>query len=223
VSVRFGAFTLDVDQRRLLRDDVDLHLTPKAFDLLALLIQQAPRVVPKAELHERLWPGTFVSDATLVGLVKEVRRVLGADGQPSPLVRTAHRVGYGFSGVVERATQSPTPLATHWVVAGSRRIPLSDGENLIGRDPAATVWLDVAGVSRRHACIRITPGSITLEDLASKNGTKLGDRIVTSPTGLRDEDRIHVGHVQIVFRVAAAGMSTETLGSHTPPLRRRKT
>ena len=53
-----------------------VHVTPKAFDLLQLLIEQAPRVVEKRELHERLWRGTFVSDATLVGLVKELRRGL---------------------------------------------------------------------------------------------------------------------------------------------------
>ena len=222
MSVHFGAFTLDIDQRRLLRDDVELHLTPKAFDLLALLVQQAPRVVPKPELHERLWPGTFVSDATLVGLVKEVRRVLGADGQPSPLVRTAHRVGYGFSGDVKKATQSATTLATQWVVVGSRRIPLSEGENLIGRDPTATVWLDVAGVSRRHACIRVTAGSTTLEDLESKNGTRLGDRIVTGPTPLHNEDRIDLGRVQLVFHEAVSGMSTETLDSRTAGRQQRK-
>ena len=56
--------------------DTSIHLTPKGFDLLALLVSEAPRVVPKAELHQRMWPGTFVSDATLVGLVKEVRRAL---------------------------------------------------------------------------------------------------------------------------------------------------
>jgi DNA-binding winged helix-turn-helix (wHTH) protein len=62
VIVRFGAFTLDDARRALLRGDTAIHLTPKAFDLLALLASEAPRVVNKTELHERLWPGTFVSD-----------------------------------------------------------------------------------------------------------------------------------------------------------------
>ena len=79
MSLQFGAFVFHADRRQLLRDGAEVHLTPKAFDLLALLIARAPAVVPKAEIHEQLWPGTFVSDATLAGLVKEVRRALGDD------------------------------------------------------------------------------------------------------------------------------------------------
>jgi hypothetical protein len=51
---RFGDFTLDGGQRTLMRRGVALHLTPKAFDMLVLLIAAAPRVVPKAELRQRL-------------------------------------------------------------------------------------------------------------------------------------------------------------------------
>ena len=76
LTARFGPFTLDGGGRRLSRDAEEIHVTPKAFDLLLLLVDQAPRVIPKTELHERLWPGTFVSDATLVGLIKELRRAL---------------------------------------------------------------------------------------------------------------------------------------------------
>ena len=54
VAVRFGPFALAADSRRLTRGGEDLHLTPKAFDLLLLLVDAAPRVVPKAELHARL-------------------------------------------------------------------------------------------------------------------------------------------------------------------------
>src|SRR6476660_5084206 len=45
VTVRFGAFTLNSDQRQLTREGEDVHLTPKAFDLLGLLVAEAPRVV----------------------------------------------------------------------------------------------------------------------------------------------------------------------------------
>ena len=90
VTVRFGAFGLDADRRQLTCEGADVHLTPKAFDLLALLVNEAPRVVRKAELHERLWPGTFVSDATLVGLVKELRRALDDRDSSAPILRTAH-------------------------------------------------------------------------------------------------------------------------------------
>src|SRR5215471_1525560 len=97
VVVRFAWFVLDSDRRQVTRDERAIHLTPKAFDLLALLIAEAPRVVRKSELHERLWPGTFVADATLVGLIKELRRALDDRDKSAPIVRTAHGVGYGLA------------------------------------------------------------------------------------------------------------------------------
>src|SRR5579871_1081905 len=62
VRVQFRSYEVDSERRLLLRDARKVHLTPKAFDLLVLLIQEAPRVLRKDELHERLWQGTFVSD-----------------------------------------------------------------------------------------------------------------------------------------------------------------
>lgn len=77
MTVRFGPFTLDAGKRQLLRGSVAIHLTPKAFDLLHLLVSEAPRVMSKRELHDQLWPDSFVSDASLSGLIKELRRALG--------------------------------------------------------------------------------------------------------------------------------------------------
>jgi DNA-binding winged helix-turn-helix (wHTH) protein len=94
--VRFGPFSFDPTTRQVQRGTDDIHLTPKAFDLLTLLVVEAPRVVSKAEAHERLWPGTFVSDATLLSLVKELRRALGDRDESAPIIRTAHGVGYAL-------------------------------------------------------------------------------------------------------------------------------
>src|SRR5262245_54473325 len=110
---RFGTFELDSQRRQLRRGMEDLHLTPKAFDLLSLLIDAAPRVVPKSELHQRLWPAGVVTDATLVGLVKEIRRVLEDTNPEAPLIRTAHRVGYAFDAPITRSPQA-APRLSHW-------------------------------------------------------------------------------------------------------------
>jgi DNA-binding winged helix-turn-helix (wHTH) protein len=56
VTTRFGAFELDSDLRQLTREGGEIHLTPKAFDLLVLLVAESGRVVIKTELHKRLWP-----------------------------------------------------------------------------------------------------------------------------------------------------------------------
>jgi DNA-binding winged helix-turn-helix (wHTH) protein len=216
VNARFGPFVLDSGRRELTRDGNEVHLTPKAFDLLALLIDEAPRVVRKTELHERLWPGTFVSDATLVGLVKELRRGFDDREASAPIIRTAHGVGYAFTAQIDR-TMSRGPTTSRWIVAGSRRIALRDGEHVIGRDPASAIWLDVAGVSRHHARIAVGDVGTQIEDLGSKNGTRVGDVPLTTVMALHDGDRIHVGPILIVYHCSASGMSTETVDRRSPP------
>jgi DNA-binding winged helix-turn-helix (wHTH) protein len=210
VIARFGAVTFDSARRQVMRENGEpLHLTPKAFDLLALLIDEAPRVVHKSEIHEHLWPGIFVTDATLVGLVKELRRALQDRDSGSPLIRTSHGVGYAFCGALEKS-RVPRSSQEHWIVGAGVRFPLSEGENLIGRDPASAVWLDVAGVSRRHARIVVHNQRAELEDLGSKNGTMLRDEPTTSRTLLRDGDSIRIGPARITYRLTESGMSTET-------------
>jgi DNA-binding winged helix-turn-helix (wHTH) protein len=208
--VRFGPVTLDVVARRISCDGVPLHLTPKAFDLLALLVREAPRVVPKAELHRALWPETFVSDAALATLVKEVRRELRDRGQPASLIRTVHGIGHALAASVEAVPAAGPADARHWIEANGRRIRLVAGENLIGRDPAARVWLDVASVSRRHASIIIDAEGALLEDLGSKNGTTVGTETVSGRVRLRDGDIVRVGSMRLVYRASTSGMPTET-------------
>jgi DNA-binding winged helix-turn-helix (wHTH) protein len=210
VTARFGPFAVDPDQRRQSRNGDDVHLTPNAFGLLVLLVDEAPRVVRKAELHQRLWPGTFVSEAALVVLVKELRRALDDHDPSAPVVRTAHGVGYAFAAPVDRASLRPSTVS-RWILAGARRIALSAGENVIGRDPAAAVLLDVAGVSRRHARIVVSERGAVLEDLGSKNGTTIGDQPLTGRVALRDGDQIHVGPALVIFHASASGISTETV------------
>jgi DNA-binding winged helix-turn-helix (wHTH) protein len=209
MPVQFGPFTFDSARRQLTRGGEGVHLTPKAFDLLELLVGEAPRVVPKAELHERLWPRTFVADSTLVGLVKELRRALDDRDPHAPVIRTAHRVGYAFCGDVQGALPH-SPEGRHWLEAGGRRFPLRAGENLLGRDPAADVWLDAGSVSRRHARILIRHTGALLEDLGSKNGTTVGDTAVAGQVTLRSGDRIRIGAILAVYRSSRAGMPTET-------------
>jgi DNA-binding winged helix-turn-helix (wHTH) protein len=209
VIARFGTYVLDSDRRQLTRDGAERHLTPKAFDLLLMLVADAPRVVRKTELHERLWPGTFVSDATLVSLVKEVRRTLGDRQSHAPFVRTVHGVGYAFAHPVDRSTNHGS--VSRWIVAGSRRIALAYGENPIGRSPDSVVCLDATGVSRRHARVLVQEHHALIEDLRSKNGTRVGDEEVTSPRELHDGDRIHIGPILVIYHCSTSGISTETV------------
>ena len=129
---------------------------------------------------------------------------------PGPPAADAHGVGYAFAASIDRAVSRP-PAVSRWIVTGGRRVALSAGDNVIGRDPAATIFLDVAGVSRHHAHIMVGERDAVLEDLGSKNGTRVRGKPVTGKVVLRDGDQIHVGPVVVIYHASASGISTETI------------
>ena len=89
----FGPFHLDLRRRQLLRGDEVLALTPKAFDLLQVLVTHADRVVEKDELMRRIWPDSYVGEDSLTQNVAVLRKVLG-DASDSPrYVATIHKHG----------------------------------------------------------------------------------------------------------------------------------
>ncbi len=208
---QFQRFELDTARRQLRRDAQPLHLTPKAFDLLATLVAAAPRVVPKSELHQRLWPSGVVTDATLVALVKEVRRVLDDTHPETPLIRTAHRVGYAFEAPVSQTREAPrAPQISRWLIVGERRFALRQGENIIGRDPEANIWLDRDTISRRHARLLATDAGVVLEDLGSKNGTSVAGERITSAHTLRNGQEFVCGRLPMTYRESSADLPTAT-------------
>ena len=77
MTYRFARFSLNSDTRELVADGSEVRVSPKALDLLLLLVQHRSRAVSKAELQERLWPSTFVGETNLATLVAEIRRALG--------------------------------------------------------------------------------------------------------------------------------------------------
>ena len=202
----FGEFVLDSEARQLLRSGEEIHLSPKAFDLLCTLVTRRPNVVPKADLFGQIWPNTFVVDGNLNVLVSEIRRAIAEDAESPRFIRTAPRVGYAFCGEATDLSSLgqglEDPQRRCWLVWRNRTFILVAGDNVIGRDPGCHVWLDHAGVSRRHARIRIAGerNRAVLDDLESTNGTFVGRRQVTAQTALADGDVIKLGSVELKFR-----------------------
>jgi len=215
VSYRFDRFVVDIETRQLLRDGGELHLSPKAFDLLVFLLANRPRAISKTEMLEHLWPSTFVEETNLASLVAEIRRALGDSATTPVFLRTVYRFGYRFVGdVLERGASAPVLAAgpRPYLVFERHHTVLLQGSNVIGRAPDAAIQCDVAGVSRRHARIVLENGAATLEDLDSKNGTHLNNKRITSAS-LSDGDEIRLGKATLVFRVGAAAGATETVGT----------
>ena len=81
VTYRFGPFRLVPDQRLLERDGTPVALTAKAFDLLAVLVQQRTRALSKDELLALVWPGSVVEEGNLAQQVFVLRRTLADAGE----------------------------------------------------------------------------------------------------------------------------------------------
>src|SRR5262245_42178221 len=79
MRVGFADVIFDSDTRELVRNRLPITLSPKAFQLLEILIDNRPRALSKSELHDRIWPNTFVVEANLSNLIGEIRRALGDD------------------------------------------------------------------------------------------------------------------------------------------------
>jgi DNA-binding winged helix-turn-helix (wHTH) protein len=214
VFARFGDFTLDNATRQLLSSAAEVHLSPKAFDLLAALIADRPRAVSKAELMQRLWPSTFVEETNIAGLVAEIRRALHDPASDPRFVRTVYGFGYRFVGEVtigEEPATSPASGVKLYLVSDQREMLLMNGANVIGRGDDATIRIDSPGVSRYHARILVSDGSATLEDFQSKNGTWLNGARLPAPALLCDGNEIRLGRVVLTFRVASTTSPTATV------------
>ena len=215
MKVQFDDFLFDADARQLHGGGEEIHLSPKAIDLLRALVEERPRALSKAELHDRLWPDTFVSDTNLASLVKEVRDALHDDARQPRYIRTAQRFGYAFCGTVETgkavavaASEATERPALFWLIKDGKRLPLETGETVIGREVENGVRIDSPTVSRRHARLLVTADGATIEDLESKNGTFVGETRVAKPTVLEDGDQVRLGLVHMVFRAAPGTLST---------------
>jgi DNA-binding winged helix-turn-helix (wHTH) protein len=222
VSVyRFGEFVLDNRTRQLLRDGEPLHVSPKAFQLLAILTARAPAALSKSELQDRLWPHTFVVEANLQHLVGEVRTLLGDDPRTPRFVRTVYGYGYAF---IERATTVPVRREGVGIICrllwSDGRATLTEGEHVVGRDPDADVVIDSPSVSRRHAFIRIAAKEVRFEDMGSKNGSYIGERRIEGTVTLADRDDLRIGLVPVKVRLYGPTGSTET--AETTPRRQSR-
>jgi DNA-binding winged helix-turn-helix (wHTH) protein/uncharacterized protein HemY len=96
----FDEFTLDVQERRLLRGTEAVRLSPKAYDVLVALVRQRGRLVTKDELLTRLWPGSFVEEGSLNVYVSALRKALGEDARRPAYIETVARSGYRFIAAV---------------------------------------------------------------------------------------------------------------------------
>jgi DNA-binding winged helix-turn-helix (wHTH) protein len=213
MRLKFDPWELDTDRRLLTAGGDPASLSPKAFDLLVVLAQHPEKAFSKAELHQILWPDSFVSDGSLAVLVAEIRAALKDEADQPRFIRTVRRFGYGFCAPVTTTPQDASSVPSlsgcgGWVIWGNRSIAIGPTESVLGRALDADIRFDVPGVSRRHARIVVDGDLVALEDLGSQNGTYLRGERIRGRATLVDGDEVRLGPVSIVFRQLGADGST---------------
>lgn len=107
-SYRFDRFTLDLADRRLVRDGVVLALNARYFDALALLVREQGKLVTKERFLDEVWRGVPVTDEALTQCVRTLRKLLDDDAGAPRLIQTVPKHGYRFIAPIE-AEGAPVP------------------------------------------------------------------------------------------------------------------
>jgi TolB-like protein/DNA-binding winged helix-turn-helix (wHTH) protein/Tfp pilus assembly protein PilF len=126
MQVSFGEFVLDFDSRELRRGPEPVRLSPKALQLLQILVNERPKALSKADLQDRLWPDTFVVEKNLANLISEIREALGEDRLEPRFIRTVPRYGYAFREAATQADESKS-AAQPFSLSRWRRLALALG------------------------------------------------------------------------------------------------
>src|SRR5258705_8581997 len=174
---RFGPFELQPNKRRLLKDSATISLRPRAFDLLAALVERAGHLVTKDELLDVVWPRTVVEEAALHVQMSALRKVLGTDaittvsgrgyqftlpvtkgdGQADRASKPKHNLPYqltSFVGREQEIAQLEELVATHRLVtltgaggAGKTRLAIEVASRLIDAFPDGVWLVELAALS----------------------------------------------------------------------------
>lgn len=201
----FAGCRLDTATRTLVRDGAAVHLSPKAYVLLRLLLEHRPRVMTKQELMDHLWPDSFVVEANLHVLVGELRSAIDEKSTSQSSIKTHHRVGYSFASEVteQRPGSDRAAGRSHASLdVDGVRYPVGEGVNLVGRDARCDVCLDDPSVSRQHARIHVHGDVVTIEDLESTNGTLVNQQRISAAVRVNNGDTVTFGKVRSVVKIA---------------------
>jgi DNA-binding winged helix-turn-helix (wHTH) protein/TolB-like protein len=115
---RFDPFVLDESDRRLLKDGQPVAIEPKVFETLIVLLENGGRLVSKDEILSRVWPDSFVEEASLPRNIHELRKALGDNPSNPRYIETVPKRGYRFRAEVIEVTDKDAPLVVEkWTSA----------------------------------------------------------------------------------------------------------
>lgn len=148
LTYEFGAFRLDCANKRLMRGQEVIPLTPKLFDTLLLLVENAPRLVEKDVFMQRLWPRTVVEESALAENISRLRKVLG-ENEGQRFIETQPKRGYRFVAPVVRpepaAAATPAPALAPVLPPRRRRKWMAIGALAMLASAATAYFLNRSG------------------------------------------------------------------------------
>jgi DNA-binding winged helix-turn-helix (wHTH) protein len=200
-SLRVGSWIVEPESNVIRQGSDEVRLEPRVMNLLVHLASRPGLVTSKDQIVDAVWDGAFISESALTRTIADLRKALGDDARSPRYIETISKRGYRL--VAEVSGGSPDAVSAHSrfsLVWNGRAHPLSSREFVLGRDPHCTMCLSSGNVSRRHARIVSTGQAATIEDLGSRNGTRVNGARITAPRLLADGDEIHVGTETLVFR-----------------------
>src|SRR6266511_147544 len=191
---RFGAFELQLDERRLLKDGQSVVLRPRAFDLLAALVDRAGHLVTKDELLDRVWPKMVVEETALRVQLSALRKVLGDEA-----IATVSGQGYRFTLPVtmgdaeaNRASTAKQNLPHQLTSFVGREQEMAQLEELVLSNRLVTLT-GAGGAGKTRLAIEVAgqlldafPDGVWLVELAALSDAQLVPKAVAQALGLNE-------------------------------------
>src|ERR1700756_5279804 len=192
---RFGSFELQPDNRRLLKDGATISLRPRAFDLLAALVDRAGHLVTKDELFAQVWPKMVVEEAALHVQVSALRKILGAD-----TIATVSGRGYQFTlpvtkgdGEANRASKSKHNLPYQLTSFVGREHEIAQLEELVTANRLVTLT-GAGGAGKTRLALEVAaqavesfPDGAWLVELASLSDPRLVPQTVAQALEVKEQ------------------------------------
>jgi DNA-binding winged helix-turn-helix (wHTH) protein len=217
-TYRLGEWRVDPAANTLTKGTEEIRLEPKLMDVLQCLAGHAGEVVSKRELIDEVWHTEYIAENSLTRAIADLRRALGDDARHPSHIQTIPKRGYRLIAETGGGTQkepahrwSPVsyePLAVivgdrvrfgnrpgsercvHALICGNQEIPLIGPTVVFGRGEQSDIQFLVSEVSRTHAKLDVAEGHAVIEDLGSKNGTKVNNQIIDGPHRLSSQGSV---------------------------------
>ncbi len=167
----FKNFRLDLAERVLLREGKPVSLTPKAYHLLQILVENHGRIVDKEKLITEIWADSFVEDGNLAVSATMLRKALADNANSPTFIETIPRRGYRFIAEVRRV--EATRLATESIFPENAiRFPGSATPSLESAKPQPKVPLNPLRVVRTAAAPRLEVFNKDVEEITPAAGAE---------------------------------------------------